>query len=201
MQLRTKAKAKPQRRESASCSRRTSPVGKKLGPPGEHSISDFEVSKKLIHPLRHGSLPRKKRWSDCILENLQKHFLCTDTKCTRSCLQFGDQILTVLSEASQRDRHCRRCLPETGSTRSTISLEGSAPTLYNRRNQQDCPKCRRRKWLGQRVRTVHVTCGGFSSKFKTHRVASELRILELLRTSTGNDHRQVRTALPSFRHE
>ena len=123
------------------------------------------------------------------------------TKCTRSCLQFGDQILTVLSEASQRDRHCRRCLPETGSTRSTISLEGSAPTLYNRRNQQDCPKCRRRKWLGQRVRTVHVTCGGFSSKFKTHRVASELRILELLRTSTGNDHRQVRTALPSFRHE
>ena len=27
--------------------------------PGEYSISDYEVSKKLIHLLRHGSLPRE----------------------------------------------------------------------------------------------------------------------------------------------
>ena len=46
--------------------------------PGKYSTSDFEVSKKLIHFLRHGSLPRE---SDGAIEfwriknNLQKHFL------------------------------------------------------------------------------------------------------------------------------
>ena len=58
--------------------------------------------------------------------------------------------------------------------------------FYNRRSQQDCSKCRRRKWLGslettaQRVRpdVVHETWR-FLSRFRTHRVASELRIWEL----------------------
>ena len=46
--------------------------------PGEYSISDHEVSKKLIHLLRHGSLHRENDgaiefWR--IKENLQKHYL------------------------------------------------------------------------------------------------------------------------------
>ena len=46
--------------------------------PEEYSISDYEVSKKLIHLLRHGSLPRENDgaiefWR--IKDNLQKHFL------------------------------------------------------------------------------------------------------------------------------
>ena len=78
---RSKAKAKPQRRDSASSSTRAVPIGERTWTdvePGEYSISDYEVSKKLIHLLRHGSLPRENGgaiefWR--IKDNLQKHFL------------------------------------------------------------------------------------------------------------------------------
>ena len=59
---RSKAKAKPQRRESTSSSTRTIPIGERIWTDverGEYSISDYEVSKKLIHLLRHGSLHRE----------------------------------------------------------------------------------------------------------------------------------------------
>ena len=77
---RSKAKAKSQTRESASSSTRTIPVGERTWTdvePGEYSLSDFEVSKKLIHLLRHGSLPRENDgaiefWR--IKDNLQKYF-------------------------------------------------------------------------------------------------------------------------------
>ena len=78
---RSKAKAKPQRRDSARSSTRTFSIGERLWTdvePGEYSISDYEVSKKLINLLGHGSLPRENdgaiefwRFKD----NLQKHFL------------------------------------------------------------------------------------------------------------------------------
>ena len=46
--------------------------------PGQYSISDYEVSKKLIRLLRHGNLPREddgaiELWR--IKDNLWKHFL------------------------------------------------------------------------------------------------------------------------------
>ena len=52
---RSKAKAKPQRRDFASSSTRTILIGERIltdVEPGEYSISDYEVSKKLIHLLR-----------------------------------------------------------------------------------------------------------------------------------------------------
>ena len=77
---RSKAKAKPQRREPAGSSTRTVPIGKRTWTdvePGKYSFSDYEVSKKVIRLLRHGSLPRDddgaiQFWR--IKENLQKHF-------------------------------------------------------------------------------------------------------------------------------
>ena len=77
---RSKANAKPQRRDSASSSTRTIPIGERTWTdvePGEYSISDNEVSKKFIRLLRHGSLPREddgamEFWR--IKDNLQKHF-------------------------------------------------------------------------------------------------------------------------------
>ena len=60
---RSKAKAKPQRREPAGYSTRTIPTGKRTWTdvePGEYSFSDYAVSKKLIHLLRHGRLPQEK---------------------------------------------------------------------------------------------------------------------------------------------
>ena len=59
---RSKAKAKPQRRKLAGSSTRTIPIGERIWTdvePGEYSISDYEVSKKLIRLLRHENLPRE----------------------------------------------------------------------------------------------------------------------------------------------
>ena len=78
---RSKAKAKPQRRDSASSSTRTIPIGKRTCTdvePGKYSLSDFPVSKTLINLLRHGSLPRDNDgaiefWR--IKDNLQDHFV------------------------------------------------------------------------------------------------------------------------------
>ena len=64
---RSKAKAKPQRREPSGPSTRTIPTGKRIWTdvePGKYSISDYAVSQKLnsssFHLLRHGSLLREK---------------------------------------------------------------------------------------------------------------------------------------------
>ena len=53
---RSKAKAKPQRRESAGSSSRIVPMERRNWidiEPGKHSLSEYEVSKKVIHLLRH----------------------------------------------------------------------------------------------------------------------------------------------------
>ena len=54
--------AKPQRREPARSSTRTTPFGERTWTdvePGEYSISDYQVSKKLNHLLRHGRIQRE----------------------------------------------------------------------------------------------------------------------------------------------
>ena len=58
---RSKAKANPQRRDSASSPTRTIPIRERTwtdAEPQKYSLSDYPVSKKLINLLRHGSLPR-----------------------------------------------------------------------------------------------------------------------------------------------
>ena len=55
---RSKAKAKPQRREPAGSSPRTIPIGKRIRTdvePGEHSLSEYDISKKVTYLLRHGN--------------------------------------------------------------------------------------------------------------------------------------------------
>ena len=59
---RSKVKAKPQRRTSASSSTKTFPIGERTWTdiePQEHSLSDYSVSKKLNNLLRHDSLLRE----------------------------------------------------------------------------------------------------------------------------------------------
>ena len=58
---RSKANAKPQRRDSASSSTRIIPIGERTWTdvePQKYSLSDYPVSKKLIRLLRHENLPR-----------------------------------------------------------------------------------------------------------------------------------------------
>ena len=78
---RSKAKARPQRREPADSFTKTLPIGERFRTdvePGEHSISDYAVSKKLIHLLRHARIEREddgaiEFWR--IKDDLQKYFL------------------------------------------------------------------------------------------------------------------------------
>ena len=77
----SEAKAKPQRRTSATSSTRTIPIGERTWTdiePQEYSLSDEPVSKKLINLLRHGRLPREddgaiEFWR--IKDHLQTHFV------------------------------------------------------------------------------------------------------------------------------
>ena len=58
---RSKAKAKPQKLDSASSSTKTFLIRERTWTdvePGKNSLSDYPVSKKLINLLRHGSPPR-----------------------------------------------------------------------------------------------------------------------------------------------
>ena len=78
---RSKAKEKPQRREPCGSSTRTIPIGTRIWTdvePGKYSFSDYAMSKKLIHLLRHGD--QLLREDDGAIEfwrtkdRLQKHF-------------------------------------------------------------------------------------------------------------------------------
>ena len=77
---RSKAKAKQQKRDSASSSTRTIPIGERTWTDieQEYSLSDYPVSKKLINLLRHGRLPREddgaiEFWR--IKDHLRNHFV------------------------------------------------------------------------------------------------------------------------------
>ena len=96
---RSKAKAKPQRRELAGSSPRTVPIGKRTWTdvePGKHSFSDYEVSKKVMYLLRHAQHVNREDdgaiefWR--IKDNLQKYFLYSphwsDSK-WKACLAGG----------------------------------------------------------------------------------------------------------------
>ena len=106
----SKAKAKPQRRELAGPSTRTIPFGKRTWTDvevGENSLSEYEVSKKLIHLLRHGNQVHREDdgavqfWR--IKENLQKYFTY--------CPQWSDDKWRVCLAGGgggnkKRDQYC-----------------------------------------------------------------------------------------------
>ena len=66
---RSKAKAKPQRREPADCSPRSISMNTRNWidiEPGKHSLSAYEVSKKVIHLLRHSQQVHRERMEQFI---------------------------------------------------------------------------------------------------------------------------------------
>ena len=87
---RSKAKAKPQKRDSASSSTRTTPIGEMTSTdlePEKYSSIAYPVSKKLINLLRHSSLPRDNDgaiefWR--MKDHVQTHFLYCHLCLTKS---------------------------------------------------------------------------------------------------------------------
>ena len=72
---RSKAKAKPQRREPAGSSPRIVPIGRRTWTDiesGKYSFSDYEVSKNVMYLLRHSQGASRSRWSSSFLENQRK---------------------------------------------------------------------------------------------------------------------------------
>ena len=118
---RSKAKAKPQRSEPAGSSPRTIPSGKRIWTdvePGAYSLSDYEVSKKVMYLLRHGNQVHREDdgavqfWR--IKDNLQKHFpYCphwSDDKCKKSMAGRGNKKRYQYCTDSSRIIVCLRAL-------------------------------------------------------------------------------------------
>ena len=116
---RSKAKAKPQRRDSASSSTRTIPFGERTWTdvePEKYSLSDYPVSKKLINLLRHGSL--MERLNSREKNSLQDHFVF--------CLHWSDEKWKS-SMAEGGDEHNKRfqyCTDSSGTILYLRALHG-----------------------------------------------------------------------------
>ena len=74
---RSKAKAKPQRREPAGSSPRIVPNGRRIWidiEPGKYSFSEYEVSKKVTFLLRHSQQMHREEDGAVHFWRMQEHF-------------------------------------------------------------------------------------------------------------------------------
>ena len=107
---RSYAKAKPQRREPAGSSPRTVPIERRTWTdvePGKYLFSDYAVSKKFIHLLRHGQHVHREDdgavqfWR--MKEILQKYF--------PYCPHWSDSKWKTSMAGWAHSRRSRRCAP------------------------------------------------------------------------------------------
>ena len=146
---RSKARAKPQRRDSASSTTGTFPIGKRTWTdvePGKQSLNDYSVSEKLIHLLRHGSLLRENDgaiefWR--IKDNLQKHFLyChhwSDEKWKKNMAGGGGnkKRYQYCSDSSGVNLYFRALQGHSGRNLIDPSLQDNVQSFYIHSSMQD----------------------------------------------------------------
>ena len=113
---RSKAKAKPQRREPAGYSPRIIPMNARSWidiEPGKHSLSAYEVSKKVIHLLRHSQQVYREEdgavhfWR--IKEDLQNQF-------PQSIYWSDDRWKACLAAGGGEKRRFQYCTDDSGIT-------------------------------------------------------------------------------------
>ena len=121
---RSKAKAKPQRREPAGSSPRIVPTGKRTWTdiePGKYSFSDYEVSKKVTHLLRRSQHVHREEdgavnfWR--IKENLQNPF-------PQSIHWSDDRWKACLAGGGGDKRRFRYCTNSSGAVVYFRALQG-----------------------------------------------------------------------------
>ena len=121
---RSKAKAKPQRREPAGSSPRIVPIEKRNWidiEPGKHSLSDYEVSKKVIHLLRHSQKLHREEdgavhfWR--IKENLQNQL-------PQSIHSSDDRWKVCLAAGGGVKRRFQYCTDDSGAIVYFRTLQG-----------------------------------------------------------------------------
>ena len=111
---RTKAKAKPQRRKPADSSSGTIPMNRRNWvdiEPGKHSLSAYEVSKKVIHLLRHSQQVHREEDGAVhfqrMKENLQNPF-------SQSIHWSDDRWKVCLAAAGGAKRRFQYCTDTSG---------------------------------------------------------------------------------------
>ena len=129
---RSKAKAKPQRRTSASSSTKTIPIGERIWTdiePGKYSLSEYEVSKKVIYLLRHSQQVHREEdgavhfWR--IKENLQSQF-------PQSPHWSDDRWKACLAAGGGAKRRFQYCTDDSGTIVYFRALQGhSGRNLFN----------------------------------------------------------------------
>ena len=120
---RSKAKAKPQKRDSTSSSTRTILIVERTWTDvetGKHSLSDYQVSKKLIHLLRHGSLPREddgaiEFWR--MTDHLQNHFV-------HSRHWSGEKWKSIMARGGGNKKRFQYCSDFSGEILYLRALQG-----------------------------------------------------------------------------
>ena len=122
--FRSKAKAKPQRREPAGSSPRIVPMERRNWidiEPGKRSLSEYEVSKKVIHLLRHSQKVHREEdgavhfWR--IKENLQIPF-------TQSIHWSDDRWKACLAAGGGAKRRFQYCTDDSGLIIYFRALQG-----------------------------------------------------------------------------
>ena len=147
---RSKAKSKPQKRDFASSSLRSTPIGRTWteGEPGKQSLSDYPVSKKLIHLLRHGSLPRDNDgaiefWR--LEDDLQKHFLY--------CHHWSDEKWkNSMAEGGGQKKIFQYCFDSSGTIVYLRALQG-----YSGRSLID-PSLQDNVVISEQLLLMHLSC-------------------------------------------
>ena len=118
------AKAKPQRREPDGYSPRIIPMNARNWidiEPGNHSLSAYEVSKKVIHLLRHSQQVHREEdgavhfWR--IKENLQNQF-------PQSIHWSDDRWKACLAAAGGANRRFQYCIDDSGIIAYLRTLQG-----------------------------------------------------------------------------
>ena len=134
---RSKAKTKPQKRDSASSSTRTIPIVKRNWTdvePGGYSLSDYDISKKLIHLLRHGKQVHRENDGAIefrrIKDNLQTYFL--------HCHHWSDDKWKMsMAGGGGNKKRCQYCTDSSGIIVYLRALQGHSgcnlvdPTLQD----------------------------------------------------------------------
>ena len=120
---RSKEKAKPQRREPAGSSPRIVQIGRRNWldiEPGKHYLSQYEVSKKVIHLLRHSQKVHREDgavhfWR--ITENLQNPF-------PQSIHWSDDRWKACLAAGGEAKRRFQNCTDDSGTIVFFRALQG-----------------------------------------------------------------------------
>ena len=157
---RSKAEAKPQGRNSVSSSTRSILIGERKWTdvePGKQSLSDYPVSKKLIHLLRHGSLHGDNDgaiefWR--IKDHLRKYFL--------HCHHWSDEKWKSSMAGGGEKKRFQFCSDSSGTIPHLRALQGhSGRSLIDPSLQDKC--C-----CSEQLLPVHSSCR-MSNQFTFHR--------------------------------